>query len=93
MFLHSLAAEAKNSSDDSIVTLEHVRQSSTKHGILEGVLDHTTEQSAPKLPRKKKRKLANDLKDTAVQNAVVASDATAVASFQQEITVDEDDYD
>lgn len=94
LFLQKIALEAKESSDGSVVTLENVRQASTKHDFLEGVvLDGVREQSAPKRPRKKKPRLDSDVKDTAVQQAMVASAATAAASFQTEIKVDEEEYD
>lgn len=51
------------------------------------------EQTAPKRPRKKKPKLDNDVKDSAVRDAIDASGATAVASFRPEITVDDEEYD
>ena len=91
LFLQTLALEAKNVSDDGVVTLEHVRQVAATHdNVDETALDHLSEQSAPRRPRKKKTKLDASLKDSAVQEAVAAS---AAASYRPEITVDEEDYD
>jgi len=75
------------------VTLENVREASTRHDFLDRALEGVRGQSAPKRPRKKKPKLDNDVKDTAVQDAIVASAPTSVASFQPEITVDDEEYD
>jgi len=75
------------------VTLENVREAATNYDCLEGeIFDSVTEQSAPKRPRKKKPKLDATVKDKVVQDAIITSDATA-ASFQPEITVDEEEYD
>lgn len=94
LFIQKLASDAKElSKDDSIVTLENVRQAAQEHDFLKGVMDNVTEQSAPKRPRKKKPKLDSSVKDVAVKKAMVDSAATAAASFQPEVTLDEDDYD
>jgi hypothetical protein len=93
LFVQKLASEAKNSLDGSVVMVEDVRRAAKKHDFLEGALDDVTEQSAPKRPRKKKPKLDTAVKDTTVQEAIVVSAATAVATYRPEITVDEEDYD
>lgn len=86
LFLHKLASDSALTSSTH-VTLEDVKQASTKHEFLKGILDDVTETSAPKLPTKKKPKL-----DATVKEAIVVSNVM-MSRLQPEITVDEDDYD
>lgn len=92
LFLQKIIANAKEAAgEDSVVTLEHVREAASQHDFLEGVLDDVDEASAPKRPRKKKPKLDKNVKDSVVQDAIIAS--AAAASIRPEITVDEEEYD
>ena len=79
--------------DSAIITLENVCEAAAKHNFLDGALDGVSEQSAPRRPRKKKAKLDHSVKDSAVQEAMAVSGATAVASLRPEVTVDDEEYD